>query len=74
MSKGLSTEKTIIPAWWMAIRNRPVLDKLICYSARGMQYACLAFDDVLNANKWVYRCMCRKGNCWDTATAYFVTM
>ena len=35
--------ETIIPAWRMAISNRPVLKPLIIHSDRGVQYACNAF-------------------------------
>lgn len=69
MSKGLSTEETTIPAWRMAIKNRPVMQKLIFHSDRGIQYACSAFTNTVNANKWVCRSMSRKGNCWDNAVA-----
>ncbi len=69
MSKGLSTEETSIPAWRMAIKNRPVMQKLIFHSDRGIQYACSAFINMVNANKWVCRSMSRKGNCWDNAVA-----
>ena len=69
MSKGLSAEETTIAAWRMAIRNRPITQKLIFHSDRGIQYACSAFTNVLNTNKWVCRSMSRKGNCWDNAVA-----
>ena len=69
MSKGLSAEETTIAAWRMAVKNRPVMDKLIFHSDRGIQYACSAFVNVLNANKWVCRSMSRKGNCWDNAVS-----
>jgi len=69
MSKGLSAEETTIAAWRMAIKNRPVVDNLIFHSDRGIQYACSAFSNVLDANKWVCRSMSRKGNCWDNAVA-----
>lgn len=69
MSKGMSAEETTISAWRMAVRNRPVVDKLIFHSDRGVQYACNAVTNVLKANKWVQRSMSRKGNCWDNAVA-----
>lgn len=69
MSKGMTAEETTIPAWRMALRNRPVNDQLIFHSDRGVQYACNAFTNVLKANKWVQRSMSRKGNCWDNAVA-----
>ena len=69
MSKGLSAEETTIPAWRMALKNRPVTLKLVFHSNRGIQYACNAFSNLLNSNKWVCRSMSRKGNCWDNAVA-----
>lgn len=69
MSKGMTAEETIIPAWRMAVSNRPINQKLIFHSDRGIQYACTKFTNILNANKWVQRSMSRKGNCWDNAVA-----
>lgn len=69
MSKGLSAEETSIAAWRMAIINRPVIQKLIFHSDRGIQYACSTFANILNGNKWICRSMSRKGNCWDNAVA-----
>ncbi len=69
MSKGLSAMETIITAWFMAIRNRPVTQDIIFHSDRGVQYACKEFTDILNANKLIIRSMSRKGNCWDNAVA-----
>ena len=37
MSKGLSAEETVIPAWRMAVRNRPITQKLIFHPDRGIQ-------------------------------------
>jgi len=69
MSKSLSTEETIIPAWIMAIWNRPVTQELIFHSDRGTQYACHEFTKILKANKLISQSMSRKGNCWDNAVA-----
>lgn len=69
MSEGLSASETSIPAWRMAVKNRPITDKLIFHSDRGVQYACEAFTNILNANPLVIRSMSRKGNCWDNAVA-----
>ena len=69
MSKGLSTEETVIPAWSMAIRNRPITEKLIFHSDRGSQYACHDFTKILKANSLISQSMSRKGNCWDNAVA-----
>lgn len=69
MSKGLSAEETIIPAWMMATWKRPVTQNLIFHSDRGIQYACDEFSNILKANKLIIRSMSRKGNCWDNAVA-----
>ena len=69
MSKGLSTEETVIPAWFMAIQNRPVTEKLIFHSDRGSQYACHDFTKILKKNSLISQSMSRKGNCWDNAVA-----
>ena len=69
MSTGLSAEETVIPAWLMAIWNRPVTQELIFHSDRGIQYACNEFAKILKANKLITRSMSRKGNCWDNAVA-----
>ena len=69
MSTGLSAEETVVPAWLMAIWNRPVTQKLIFHSDRGIQYACKEFANILEANKLITRSMSRKGNCWDNAVA-----
>lgn len=69
MSKGMTAEETIIAAWRMAERNRPINQELIFHSDRGIQYACTRFTNILKANKCVKRSMSRKGNCWDNAVA-----
>jgi transposase InsO family protein len=69
MSKGLSAEETIIPAWMMATRKRPITQKLIFHSDRGIQYACIDFTKILRANPLITQSMSRKGNCWDNAVA-----
>ncbi len=69
MSKSLSTEQRIIPAWIMAIWNRPVTRELIFHSDRGTQYACNDFTKIRKANKLISQSMSRKGNCWDNALA-----
>ena len=69
MSRGLTTEETIIPAWIMATWNRPISQELIFHSDRGTQYACHEFTKILKANKLITQSMSRKGNCWDNAVA-----
>ncbi len=69
MSKGMSAGETVIPAWIMATRNRPITQKLIFHSDRGTQYACNEFTKILKANNLILQSMSRKGNCWDNAVA-----
>ena len=67
---------TTIPAWRMAVKNRPFTEKLIFHSDRGVQYACNEFSTMLQSYKYVERSMSRKGNCWDNAVAesFFKTL
>ena len=69
MSTGLSAQQTIIPAWLMATKARPITQPLIFHSDRGIQYACHAFASMLKSNVLITRSMSRKGNCWDNAVA-----
>ena len=69
MSEGLSASETTIPAWFMAINNRPITQELIFHSDRGIQYACYEFTDILDHKNLITRSMSRKGNCWDNAVA-----
>ncbi|WP_436841399.1 IS3 family transposase [Tunicatimonas pelagia] len=69
MSESLQAVHTVIPAWKMAIRNRPTTKKLILHSDRGVQYACQDFRKILEAHPFVAQSMSRKGDCWDNAVA-----
>ena len=75
-SSDMSATNTSIAAWRMAIRNRPINDKLVFHSDRGIQYACHDFTKLLDSYKNVERSMSRKGNCWDNAVAesFFKTL
>jgi len=68
-SKTLKAQDTVIPAWRMAIASRPVIEKLIFHSDRGVQYACYEFKNWLSADPLVIQSMSRKGDCWDNAVA-----
>jgi putative transposase len=67
---------TTIPAWRMAVRNRPITQALIFHSDRGIQYACNEFRNLLLSYKLVERSMSRKGDPWDNAVAesFFKTL
>ena len=76
LSKGLTANLTVIPAWNAACQRRPITGDLIFHSDRGIQYACKEFTETLKANKLVTQSMSRKGNCWDNAPAesFFKTL
>ena len=69
LSKSMKASETIIPAWQMAIKNRPIERNLIFHSDRGVQYACHAFTKLLKKHPLVLQSMSGKGNCWDNAVA-----
>ena len=68
LSRSMTTEATIIPAWKMAIGNRQAQPGLIFHSDRGVQYASHAFRAWISKQS-VTQSMSRKGNCWDNAVA-----
>mgnify|MGYP003633046341 FL=1 len=67
LSTDMTTENTVIAAWRMAIRNRPV-KQVLFHSDRGVQYASNEFRKEI-AQHEVIQSMSRKGNCWDNAVA-----
>jgi transposase InsO family protein len=69
ISDSLKTSDTVIPAWKMAIINRPITENLVFHSDRGVQYSSNDFVILLDAHKIVDRSMSRRGNCWDNAVA-----
>lgn len=75
-SSTLKTIDTVVPAWKMAVANRPINDDLIFHSDRGIQYACTEFKELLASNPFVTQSMSRKGDCWDNAVAesFFKTL
>lgn len=64
----LTTLKTTLAAWEMAISNRTVSKGLIFHSDRGVQYANKAFTSQLNSYECI-RSMSRKGNSVDNAVS-----
>jgi putative transposase len=76
LSTTMKAADTVIPAFKMAQRNRPITQQLIFHSDRGIQYACNEFKELLEKNPLVTRSMSRKGNCWDNAVAesFFKTL
>ena len=69
LSRSLKAVDTVIPAWVMAVKNRPITRELIFHSDRGVQYACNELRTLLEGYSLVKRSMSRKGNCWDNAVA-----
>jgi len=76
LSTTMKAIDTVIPALKMAKKTRPIMERLIFHSDRGVQYACNDFKALLDANPFVCRSMSRKGNCWDNAVAesFFKTL
>lgn len=76
LSNGMSTKLTIVPAWEMAVNNRPITNELIFHSDRGVQYANKTFTKLLDSYEVIKRSMSRKGNCLDNAVAesFFSTL
>lgn len=69
LSNNLTTKDTIIIAWKMAVKNRPITKPLIFHSDRGIQYASKEFTNMLKTTPLIKQSMSRKGNCWDNAVA-----
>lgn len=78
LSETMKAKETVIPAFRMAMINRPIKDRkeLLFHSDRGIQYACDEFRIELEKHKSITRSMSRKGNCWDNAVAesFFKTL
>ena len=69
LSVTMKAIDTVIPAFKMAQKTRPITQQLIFHSDRGIQYACNEFRCLLEKNPLIIRSMSRKGNCWDNAVA-----
>lgn len=76
LSATMKANDTVVPAFKMAQRNRPITQELIFHSDQGVQYACNEFRELLESNPLVIRSMSRKGNCWDNGVAesFFKTL
>ena len=75
MDSRMSAGATVVAAWKMALKNRPVQRELIFHSDRGIQYASHEFRRCFKGLP-VLQSMSRKGNCWDNAIAesFFKTL
>lgn len=76
ISRGMQTQKTVIPAMKMALCHRPVVGPLIFHSDQGIQYASNEFRSLLKAYPLIKQSMSRRGNCWDNAVmeSFFKTL
>lgn len=76
LSTTMKSIDTVVPAFTMAKRVRPITQKFIFHSDRGVQYACNEFRYLLEKSPLIIRSMSRKGNCWDNAVAesFFKTL
>ena len=77
LSAGLEAANTTVPAFEMAVINRPPEDGLIFHSDRGVRYCAMSFRDVMYKHcPSVIQSMSRKGNCWDNACveSFFKTL
>lgn len=75
MDNSMSASSTVVDAWKMAIKSRPLQGELIFHSDRGIQYASHEFRKCFKGLP-VLQSMSRKGNCWDNAIAesFFKTL
>lgn len=70
MSDDPSTERTIVPAWNMALVSTTIAGEPIFHSDRGSQCACQRFTGILKGyGESIKQSMGRKGNCCDNAVA-----
>lgn len=68
LSKHMTSEESILPAWQKAVRNCRVEKGLIFHSDRGVQYTSIRLRHRLRKLGCV-QSMSRKGDCWDNAVA-----
>jgi transposase InsO family protein len=75
LSQDLSTNNTVIKAFYKALSYRVPEPEFIFHSDRGVQYACDDFVHLLQKYE-ARQSMSRKGNCWDNAVAesFFKTL
>jgi putative transposase len=76
LSNTMKAADTVMAAFKMARKNRPIAQRIIFHSDRGVQYACNELRLLLEENPLIIRSMSRKGNCWDNAVAesFFKTL
>ena len=69
LSEDMTTENTVLKAWFNARETRSIQDGFIFHSDRGVQYAANKMTKMLLFNGKITQSMSRKGNCWDNAVA-----
>lgn len=69
LSEDMTTENTILKAWFNARKTRSIQSGFIFHSDRGVQYAANKMTKMLLYNDKMTQSMSRKGNCWDNAVA-----
>ena len=65
ISKSLGAA-TLLQAFWMAVTRRGAPEGLVFHSDRGVQFASVAFRNVVRKKK-IIQSMSRRGNWWDNA-------
>lgn len=69
LSNGMSSQRTTIPAFEMAVKNRKITNQLLFHSDRGVQYANKSFTAIVNSYPNITRSMNLKGSSIDNAVA-----
>ena len=69
LSEDMTSQNTIIKAWYDARAKRQIKDGFIFHSDRGVQYASNKITSIFSFNSKITQSMSRKGNCWDNAVA-----
>lgn len=65
----MTTENTVLKAWYHARSNRDIQEGFVFHSDRGVQYAAGKMTCLFKNNRKITQSMSRKGNCWDNAVA-----
>lgn len=68
MDNSMIASSTVVNAWKMAIKDRPLQGELIFHSDRGIQYASHGFRRCFKGLPVLLKYE-QKGNCWDNAIA-----
>lgn len=69
LSDDMTTENTVMKAWFNARKIRSIKEGFIFHSDRGVQYAATKMTQIFKHNIKITQSMSRKGNCWDNAVA-----